>query len=39
MTTVLPQVTTLANGVRVVMKPTDFDATQILFQGVSPGGA
>lgn len=29
----------LANGVRVIMKPTDFDATQILFFGASPGGA
>jgi zinc protease len=29
---------TLANGVHVVLKPTDFKADEILFQAVSPGG-
>jgi zinc protease len=29
----------LANGVRVLMKPTDFVKSEIVFQGVSPGGA
>jgi zinc protease len=29
---------TLANGVHVVLKPTDFKADELLFQGVSPGG-
>ena len=29
---------TLANGVRVVLKPTDFKADELLFQAVSPGG-
>ena len=29
---------TLANGVRVVLKPTDFQADQVLALGVSPGG-
>lgn len=29
---------TLGNGVRVVLKPTDFKADQILMQAVSPGG-
>ena len=29
---------TLANGVRVVLKPTDFKADELLFQGVAPGG-
>lgn len=28
----------LANGVRVVLKPTDFDEDQIVFRGFSPGG-
>ena len=28
----------LANGVRVVLKPTDFRDDQILFSGTSPGG-
>jgi zinc protease len=28
----------LANGIRVVLKPTDFDEDQIVFQGFSPGG-
>lgn len=29
---------TLANGVRVILKPTDFKADQILFQSWMPGG-
>lgn len=29
---------TLANGVRVVLKPTDFKADELLFQAMSPGG-
>jgi len=29
---------TLANGVRVVLKPTDFKADELLLQGWSPGG-
>lgn len=28
----------LSNGVRVVLKPTDFKADQLLFQAFSPGG-
>ncbi len=28
----------LANGVRVALKPTDFDEDQVLFRGSSPGG-
>ncbi|NKB69966.1 MAG: insulinase family protein [Candidatus Latescibacteria bacterium] len=28
----------LANGIRVVLKPTDFKNDQILFKGISPGG-
>ena len=28
----------LANGVRVLLKPTDFQADQILFRATSPGG-
>ena len=28
----------LANGVTVVLKPTDFEEDQILFRGISPGG-
>jgi zinc protease len=30
---------TLANGVHVVLKPTDFQADQILLSGTSPGGS
>ncbi|MFN2635950.1 MAG: M16 family metallopeptidase [Gemmatimonadaceae bacterium] len=30
---------TLSNGVRVLLKPTDFNADQIQFTGYSPGGA
>ncbi len=30
---------TLANGVRVIVKPTDFKADEILFSAYSPGGA
>lgn len=30
---------TLENGVRVVMKPTDFRADEVLFRALSPGGA
>jgi zinc protease len=30
---------TLSNGVRVVVKPTDFNADQLLMTGFSPGGA
>jgi len=29
---------TLANGVRVVVKPTDYEADQIVLLGTSPGG-
>ena len=29
---------TLSNGVRVIVKPTDFDADSILVRGSSPGG-
>src|SRR5687767_13454666 len=29
---------TLSNGVRVILKPTDFKADQILVRGYSPGG-
>ena len=29
---------TLANGVRVVLKPTDFKADELLFQAAAPGG-
>ncbi len=29
----------LSNGVRVLLKPTDFNADQILFTAYSPGGA
>lgn len=29
----------LSNGVRVLLKPTDFNADQILFSAYSPGGA
>ncbi|MBK8049375.1 MAG: insulinase family protein [Anaerolineales bacterium] len=29
----------LENGVRVVMKPTDFDKAQVIFRGASDGGA
>jgi zinc protease len=29
----------LANGVRVVLKPTDFQDDQVMLRGVSPGGA
>ena len=28
----------LSNGVRVILKPTDFKSDQLLFQGFSPGG-
>ena len=28
----------LANGIRVALKPTEFQADQIVFRGVSPGG-
>ncbi len=30
---------TLANGVRVLLKPTDFKDDQVLFNAVSPGGS
>jgi zinc protease len=30
---------TLSNGARVLLKPTDFKADEVLFQGTSPGGA
>jgi zinc protease len=30
---------TLSNGVRVLLKPTDFNADQIMFTSYSPGGA
>ncbi|MFQ5742117.1 MAG: M16 family metallopeptidase [Acidobacteriota bacterium] len=29
----------LSNGVRVVLKPTDFREDQVLFRAISPGGA
>lgn len=29
---------TLSNGVRVVLKPTDFQNDEVIFRGVSPGG-
>jgi zinc protease len=29
---------TLSNGIRVILKPTDFKADQILVHGTSPGG-
>jgi zinc protease len=29
---------TLSNGVRVILKPTDFKSDQLLFQAFSPGG-
>src|SRR4029078_1465669 len=29
----------LSNGVRVLLKPTDFNADQIMFTSYSPGGA
>jgi zinc protease len=29
---------TLGNGIKVVMKPTDFENDRILFEGYSPGG-
>ncbi len=29
---------TLANGVRVILKPTDFKADEVLLSGFSPGG-
>lgn len=28
----------LSNGIKVILKPTDFKADQILFRGFSPGG-
>jgi zinc protease len=30
---------TLANGVRVILKPTDFKADEVLFTAYSPGGS
>lgn len=30
---------TLANGVRVVLKPTDLQTDQVLLRGISPGGS
>lgn len=30
---------TLSNGVKVVLKPTDFDKNQVLFSGFAPGGS
>ncbi len=30
---------TLSNGARVLLKPTDFKADEVLFQGTSPGGS
>ena len=30
---------TLSNGVRVILKPTDFNADEVLILGTSPGGA
>ena len=42
-TTTIPELgvtsVTLANGVRVVMKPTDFEADEVLFSGISRGGS
>lgn len=32
-------VLTLSNGIRVIMKPTEFKADQIQLQGISPGGS
>jgi zinc protease len=32
-------VLTLSNGVKVVLKPTDFKNDEIIFQGYSPGGS
>lgn len=29
---------TLSNGIRVLLKPTDFKNNQVLFEGLSPGG-
>jgi len=29
---------TLANGIRVLVKPSDFSKDEIVFQGISPGG-
>jgi zinc protease len=29
---------TLSNGVKVVLKPTDFDSNQVMFNGFAPGG-
>ncbi len=29
---------TLANGIRVILKPTDFEEDEIVFRGFSPGG-
>lgn len=31
-------VLTLSNGIRVIMKPTEFKADQIVLQAISPGG-
>lgn len=40
--TVIPEIgvtlMTLSNGLKVVLKPTDFKNDQILFRGFSPGG-
>ncbi|HWW39807.1 insulinase family protein, partial [Pedobacter sp.] len=30
---------TLSNGVKVVLKPTDFENNQVLFNGFAPGGS
>ena len=30
---------TLSNGVRVILKPTDFKADEVIILGTSPGGA
>jgi len=30
---------TLSNGVKVVLKPTDFDSNQVLFNAFAPGGS
>ncbi len=30
---------TLSNGIRLILKPTDFKADEILFSGFSPGGS